>query len=596
MMFGLGSLVVHLAANTAAFSRDLGKAAHEADRRMKSIGDAAEKAGRLMGAALLAGAGTMAVLVKQAINGADSMSKLSQGAGLATAAFSEYAYGARLSGVSTEQFSTSITRLNRNISDAAAGTGEARMAFAALGIELKNTDGSLKNADATMNEVADKFAAMEDGAGKSALAVMLFGRAGAAMIPMLNQGSEGMARMRDEARQLGLTIDTETGRAAEQFNDNLTRLNAAKQGVANTIMRALLPQMNAFTDALVEGAKDGDKFNGIAKAAVTLFQTLAVVGSDVAFVFRMIGGEIGVWAAQIAALARGDFAGFKLIGKEWTEDAARARAELDAFQQRVMALGTAAQTTGAALDTAVRKVKAPLVQGADAAKKAADDSERARRAMAEAINREYENAINWIQSGQEAERKAAEARQAWIDNWSEGMDSTSVKLQQQKSLVEELGLTFTSAFEDAVVSGNGFRAVLDGILKDILRIMVRKNVTEPLGQGITAWASGFFGGTAAPAGPGAYMGTVPAFAEGSDYVPRTGLALVHQGERIIPASENRAAMAQGERAGGVTVHQVNHFSVGSPAAARDVVLQMMPMVIQSTKQAVFDARQRGAGA
>ena len=32
---------------------------------------------------------------------------------------------------------------------------------------------------------------------------------------------------------------------------------------------------------------------------------------------------------------------------------------------------------------------------------------------------------------------------------------------------------------------------------------------------------------------------LPAFASGTDYVPRTGIALIHQGERIIPAAENQ---------------------------------------------------------
>ena len=39
---------------------------------------------------------------------------------------------------------------------------------------------------------------------------------------------------------------------------------------------------------------------------------------------------------------------------------------------------------------------------------------------------------------------------------------------------------------------------------------------------------------------------IPRFANGTDYVPRTGLALIHQGEKIIPAAQNNG--------GGVTVN------------------------------------------
>lgn len=49
-----------------------------------------------------------------------------------------------------------------------------------------------------------------------------------------------------------------------------------------------------------------------------------------------------------------------------------------------------------------------------------------------------------------------------------------------KDLVKELGLTFTSAFEDAIVAGKGLSDVLKGIAQDIIKLMARKMVTEPL--------------------------------------------------------------------------------------------------------------------
>jgi YD repeat-containing protein len=629
MMFGLGSLIVHLAANTAAFSSDLGKAAHEADRRMKSIGDAAEKAGKIMGVALLAAGGTMAVLVKQAINGADAMSKLSQGAGLATSAFSEIAYAARLSGVSTEQFSTSITRLNRNISDTAANTGEAREAFAALGIQVKGADGVLKNADAVMAEVADKFAGMEDGAGKSALAVMLFGRAGAAMIPMLNQGSAGMASLRDEARALGLTIDTETGQAAERFNDNLTRLNAAKQGVANTIMRALLPQMNALTDAMVKAAKEGDKFTGIAKGAVILFQTLAVLGSDVAFTFRGLGGAIGVLAAQIAALLRNDTDAFDLIGKEWKKDSAQARVELDAFQQRVMNLGKTAEITGTFLEDVwqMGKGKAPtLARSGEAERVAAankrllEESMRGAVQAAEAMQREADELVyTWDAIGnrvtmtreefRQLEQQAQRATQSWVESahiateLGEGMiytwdqagnrieitrDAFGELTESAKRAAEagkELGWAFGSAFENAVIEGRKVRDMVRGLAQDIARIALRQFVTQPMANAISGALAGAFGGAGGSMAGAAVTG-VPGYASGTDYVPRTGLALVHQGERITPAGQN---------GGGVTIVQNLNVSAETPLAMREVVFSLMPQIGQMAVRAVMDAKARGAG-
>jgi hypothetical protein len=64
-------------------------------------------------------------------------------------------------------------------------------------------------------------------------------------------------------------------------------------------------------------------------------------------------------------------------------------------------------------------------------------------------------------------------------------------------VARELGLTFSSAFEDAVVKGNDLRGVLQGLVQDVSRIVVRKAVTEPLGN---AFSSALGGGFTAGAG------------------------------------------------------------------------------------------------
>ena len=154
----------------------------------------------------------------------------------------------------------------------------------------------------------------------------------------------------------------------------------------------------------------------------------------------------------------------------------------------------------------------------------------------------------------------------------------------------ELGMVFSSAFEDAIVGGRKFREILQGIAQDILRLFIRKQVTEP--------AAGFFGelfkgfggtggsdgaGSAVVAAPGG--GTVPALASGTPFVHSDGLAFLHRGEAVLTAAENRGG-------GGVTI--VQHFNVqgGTPAAVRDQVMAMMPAMAQQARAAVRDERNR----
>lgn len=65
-------------------------------------------------------------------------------------------------------------------------------------------------------------------------------------------------------------------------------------------------------------------------AADTVWQTISVLGRNVAFVFKGIGTEIGGIGAQVAAVMRGDFAGAAAIGDQMKVDAAERRRELEA--------------------------------------------------------------------------------------------------------------------------------------------------------------------------------------------------------------------------------------------------------------------------
>lgn len=62
---------------------------------------------------------------------------------------------------------------------------------------------------------------------------------------------------------------------------------------------------------------------------------------------------------------------------------------------------------------------------------------------------------------------------------------TNERLEKTKSLADDLGLTFASAFEDAVIGGRKLSEVIGAIGQDILRITLRKSVTEPLGNFLT---------------------------------------------------------------------------------------------------------------
>lgn len=248
----LGTLTVDLLAKTGSFETDIKRAARTTDREMDRIGQAATRAGAIIGTALVAGAAAAGVAIKSAIDSGDEISKLAQKIGIPTEALSRLSFAAELSDVSLSQLQSGISRLVRTQTEAATeGTKMARL-FDAIGVSAKNSDGTLRASDEVLRDLADRFKTLPDGAEKTALALDIFGRSGAELIPLLNLGADGLAEMDRQADIFGRTISTETGRQMEAFNDQVTRLTGAWKGFSNQLATTSLPTLRAVTDALVD--------------------------------------------------------------------------------------------------------------------------------------------------------------------------------------------------------------------------------------------------------------------------------------------------------------------------------------------------------
>lgn len=187
---------------------------------------------------------------------ADALAKLSQKTGVAVEDLSRLQYAAELSGVSQNQLNTAMEQLARR----ATTNGEA---FRRYGIEVRNVDGTMRSTRELMDDVADVFSKHADGAEKTAAAYELFGRAGTDLIPLLNAGASGLKDMGDESDRLGRTMSGDMARAAEQFNDNMTRIRESARGVGLTIANVVIPRLADLTDEMFRAVQQGETLFGV---------------------------------------------------------------------------------------------------------------------------------------------------------------------------------------------------------------------------------------------------------------------------------------------------------------------------------------------
>lgn len=345
-----GSLEIQLLANMARLQKDMDQAKGMVGGAMKNIESTVASAKRALGAlGIGVGFGALIASLKSVADHADNIGKTAQKIGITTESLSALQYAGKLADVSMEQLSTGMKRLSANMLDMSNGTGEAQDAFRALGISVTESNGQLKAGDKVLIEVAERFANMEDGADKTALAMKLFGKSGAEMIPLLNAGASGLKDMSDEAKRLGLIISLDTAKAAEQFNDNLTRLTARFDGIKLSLGQDVLPLLVALTNGLTATEKKTYDTDASFSVLRETLRALIVIGGNVAFVLKSVGNEIGGIAAQIVAFASGDFKGAFAIGDMMKEDAKKARAEFDAWEKKMMEVGNTSATTTSAV-------------------------------------------------------------------------------------------------------------------------------------------------------------------------------------------------------------------------------------------------------
>lgn len=325
MAANVGTLLINLEANVARLQSDMERSrrvVEDAMGRMSAGVDAFKS--RLLGAMTV---GAFTALIKGTIDAADHLGKLSQRTGLTVETLAGLKHAADLSDVSFEGLAGSLKKLAIFQVEATTGSKENAAWLRALGVTARDPK------DALM-QIADTFAAMPDGVEKSAAAVKLLGKSGDEMIPLLNGGSAALRAMIEEGQRLNPITDEMAGNA-ETFNDNMTRLSAGVAGAGASIANVMLPAFvdisQAFVDSSGNGKKSADMFVIVGEAA-----RIAASGvGTVKFLLQDAGDALGAYAAQLAALVRGDMASIATIQKERAAQSASAMQDYMALEKKI---------------------------------------------------------------------------------------------------------------------------------------------------------------------------------------------------------------------------------------------------------------------
>lgn len=237
----------------------LGNSMQGVQGKAKNLGMAVKGVGLAFKAMFAAAAvGGITAFVKSSIDAADALGKLEVRTGIAAAKLQSYVNAGKLADVSQKQLATGLKTLARTQLEAADGVATYADAYNKLGISVKNSDGTIKQSDQLLGEIADTFATLPDGPEKTAIALDIFGKSGADMITMLNGGKASL-------EEFNYQLSDRFAQNAEYYNDQITKLGFKFEGFRMQLADALLPALTAITEVFADLFASGQDFTPLFK-------------------------------------------------------------------------------------------------------------------------------------------------------------------------------------------------------------------------------------------------------------------------------------------------------------------------------------------
>jgi Lambda phage tail tape-measure protein (Tape_meas_lam_C) len=365
----LAALQISLELQSAQFSAEMAKVNGQLTRlnnQAKGVSDGFQKFGNSLktvfaAGAVVAGMTAMARSLGNIAQEIDDMGKASQKIGVAVESLSALKFAADQSGVSFESLQVGLKKLNQNMAEVGTGTDAASKALRSLGVSASD------NTDQALAKIANRFKEMPDGVAKTAAAMDIFGKSGADLIPLLNEGADGMEKLKERARELGVVLSDETVAQITLFNDSLAEIQTAAKGIAYQITAGLAPAMSALAATLSESASAGDAWKALGETLGGLFIGLAKNVND--FVT-----ELRIMKAAVEALGSLDsLRAFSQTRAQIIAESDAFNARLDAALARTASLSATAGAGGGGGGLGGAGTAGPLEKWAQGLKKTADE-------------------------------------------------------------------------------------------------------------------------------------------------------------------------------------------------------------------------------
>lgn len=355
------------------------------NKNVDKTGSAFSGMGKMLVGAFSVAAVTSAV--KSYMDFTGTLTDMSAKTGIGVEALQRLKFAAEQNGGSLDQVTRSVTKLGIKL---AGGDNTAAGALDALGLSFDNIRSMAP--DKAFTTIADAIAKVPDPMDRSKLAMDLFGKSGAELLPMM-QGN--LSETAKEADRLGIVMGKDAVAAGDKFGDSLDALLLVGQSMIGQVLGPMIPALTTVVQWLggnipkaISGARGA--FDWLIKKVMEIelgFKEFILGIVELGAKVPWLGAKLGATSENVESLRQ---------GVQFSKDA-------------LASFSTQTATTTKAVDLSAGSLSKlnlnyeELEKAASASAKSAEEQAKAfdaiRRAAIPLTTAQYDNVIAWHKQG-----------------------------------------------------------------------------------------------------------------------------------------------------------------------------------------------------
>ena len=262
---------------------------------LKNIAKAAAAAATAAGAAFVG-------MASAALENADELQRQADVTGLSAERLQELQYVGKNLGVELDTITGAQTKLTKAMSAAKDGTGAQADAFKALGINVVDSNGQLRDAKDIMSEAFTALNGVGNETERDSLAMQIFGKSAMELNPIIKAGGDELSRLTKEARENGAVMSDKAVAGLDTFGDTLDNIKTSIMGAFGESLAALIPKIQELINKVdLEKIKDGIK--AFAERVVDLLSFVLENGNTIISIIAGIGAGFIAW--NVATMIQG---------------------------------------------------------------------------------------------------------------------------------------------------------------------------------------------------------------------------------------------------------------------------------------------------